>query len=415
MRTRLARSVTTLAAAVALVTGSAVFASGAQARTGPDTAGVRAALQRVLAAGAPGAFAVIRDHRDPGLDRTLTVGEADLDGTPMRADARFRVGSNTKMFTAAVVMRLAEQGRLDLDEPLRDYLPAGTLPMNWPITARQVLEHRAGVYDHINDLLEQGGEETTAAFEARIRNTVYEPRDLVALSVKHGLQYAPGTAYAYSNSGFVLLALAAEHLTGRPYAELLREQIFAPLGLRRTSFTVPAKRIAGRHITGYLTHDDHREPLLDSTEQTASWIWSAGGIVSSARDLDRFLTALLAGSAGGLVSDDSLRQMTRVLPTGTPKIAYGLGIRQISLSCGKVLGHGGIVQGYQSQAFSTPGGERTVVVFANASNNGAVTEGLMGALEPAFCGRPSAVAPRHSRTPDARDAQVIPAVEDARI
>ncbi|WP_438295671.1 serine hydrolase domain-containing protein [Streptomyces sp. HUAS TT7] len=415
MRTRLARSMTTLVAAVAVVAGSAVGASGEQTRTEPDMAGVRAALLRVTEAGAPGAFAVIRDHRAPGSDRSLTVGEADLDGTPMSADARFRVGSNTKMFTSVIVMRLAEQGRIDLDKPLRDYLPSGTLPENWQITARQVLEHRAGVYDHINDLLEQSGEETTAAFEQRIRNTVYEPRDLVALSVRHGLQYPPGTAYAYSNTGFVLLALAAEHLTGRAYAELLHQQIFEPLGLRTTSFTVPGKRIAGRHITGYLTRDDRREPLLDSTEQTASWIWSAGGIVSSARDLDRFLTALLAGSAGGLVSDDSLRQMTRVLPTGTPTIAYGLGIRQISLSCGKVLGHGGIVQGYQSQAFAMPGGERTVVVFANASNNGAVTEGLMSLLEPAFCGKPPAAAPRHSQVGDAGRAHAIPAVEDARI
>ncbi|MGW2813636.1 serine hydrolase domain-containing protein [Streptomyces sp. NPDC001415] len=415
MRTRLARSVTTLASAVALVAGSAVSASGEPARPQPDMAGVRAALQRVTEAGAPGAFAVIRDHRHPRSDRTLDVGEADLDGTPMRADARFRVGSNTKMFTSVIVMRLAEQGRIDLDKPLRDYLPTGTLPGNWPITARQVLEHRAGVYDHINDLLEQSGEETTAAFEKRIRNTVYEPRDLVALSVKHGLQYAPGTAYAYSNTGFVLLALAAEHLTGRPYAELLREQIFAPLGLRRTSFTVPGKRITGRHITGYLTHDDRGKPLLDSTEQTASWIWSAGGIVSSAPDLDRFLTTLLAGSAGGLVSDDSLRQMTRVLPTSTAKISYGLGVREISLSCGRVLGHGGIVQGYQSQAFSTPDGARTVVVFANASNNGAVTEGLMDTLEPAFCGEPPAAAPHRSRVGNAGDAPVIPAVEDPRI
>ncbi|MFD7162454.1 serine hydrolase domain-containing protein [Streptomyces violascens] len=415
MRTRLARSVTTLATAVALVAGSAAGASGEQKRTEPDMTGVRAALLRATEAGAPGAFAVIRDHRAPGIDRSLSVGDADLDGTPMSGDARFRVGSNTKMFTSVIVMRLAEQGRIDLDKPLRDYLPAGTLPEDWPITARQVLEHRAGVYDHINDLLERSGEETTAAFEQRIRNTVYEPQGLVALSVKHGLQYPPGAAYAYSNTGFVLLALAAEHLTGRPYAELLSRQIFEPLGLGATSFTVPGKRIAGRHITGYLTHDDRRAPLLDATEQTASWIWSAGGIVSSALDLDRFLTALLAGSAGGLVSDDSLRQMTTVLPTGTPTIGYGLGIRQISLSCGMVLGHGGIVQGYQSQAFAMPGGERTVVVFANASNNGAVTEGLMSALEPAFCGKQSTAGPRHSRVGNPGDAHAIPAVEDARI
>lgn len=414
--TRLRRSVTTLAATVVLVAGGAVSASAEQAPVTPDTSAVRVALQRVLDSGAPGAFAVIRDHRDPGLDRSLAIGKADLDGTPMNADWRFRVGSNSKMFTSVLVMRLAEQGRIDLDKPLRDYLPEGTLPESWPITARQAMEHRAGVYDHTNSLLEQSGEETTDAFEKRIRDNVYEPKDLVALSVERGLQYTPGGAYSYSNTGYVLMGMAVEHLTGRPYAELLREQILEPLKLRQTSFTVPEKGIAGPRITGYLTNDDRSKPLLDSTEQTASWIWSAGGIVSSASDLDRFLTALLAGGSGGLVSDESLRQMASVLPTNTAKISYGLGLREITLSCGKVLGHGGIVQGYQTQSFATPDGKRTVVLFANASNNGAVTQSLTNTLEPAFCSRAAASpAPQRSLTGKKRGSHNVPAVEDTRI
>ncbi len=417
-RIRLARSVTTLAATVVLVAGSAAGASAEQAPVTPDISGVRAALQRVVDSGAPGAFAVIRDHGNPGLDRSLAIGKADLDGTPMNADWRFRVGSNTKMFTSVLVMRLVEQGRIDLDKPLRDYLPQGTLPESWQITGRQVMEHRAGVYDYTNDLLEQSGEETTAAFEKRIRNNVYEPKDLVAMSVKHGPQYTPGAAYSYSNTDYVLMGLAAEHLTGRPYADLLRKQIFKPLKLRQTSFTVPGKGIAGRHVTGYLTNDDRSKPLLDSTEQTASWIWSAGGVVSSARDLDRFLTALMAGSRGGLVSDESLRQMTSVLPTSTAKVGYGLGVREIALSCSKVLGHGGIVQGYQTQSFSSPDGKRTVIVFANASNNGSVTQGLTNTLEPAFCGKaPASPAPRNSLTGNGNGngSRWVPAVEDSRI
>ncbi|MBP2400598.1 serine hydrolase domain-containing protein [Streptomyces syringium] len=407
---------TTLATTVVLVAGGAVSASAQQAPVTSDDSAVRAALQRVVDSGAPGAFAVIRDHGNPGLDRSLAIGKADLDGTPMNTDWRFRVGSNSKMFASVLVMRLAEQGRIDLDKPLRDYLPEGTLPQSWPITARQVMEHRAGVYDHTNNLLEQSGEETTDAFEKRIRNNVYEPKDLVAMSVKRGPQYAPGGAYAYSNTGYVLLGMAVEHLTGRPYSELLREQIFEPLKLRQTSFTVPEKGIAGPRITGYLTNDDRSKPLLDSTEQTASWIWSAGGVVSSASDLDRFLTALLAGSSGGLVSDDSLRQMASVLPTNTAKISYGLGLREITLSCGKVLGHGGIVQGYQTQTFATPDGKRTVVLFANASNNGAVTQSLTNTLEPAFCSKSTtAPAPRRSLKGNKSSSPFVPAVEDTRI
>ncbi|MQS17678.1 beta-lactamase family protein [Streptomyces kaniharaensis] len=392
----------------------AVAGQGTPSAPAPDTGAVLAALQNAVNAGAPGAFAVIRDHGDAESDQELTVGKADLDGTPMKAGWRFRVGSNSKMFASVLVLQLAEQGLIDLDRPLRDYLPAGTLPDGWTMTGRQVMEHRAGIYDHTNDLLEQAGEETTAAFEARIRTAVYDPRALVAISVKHGIQYPPGTRYSYSNTDFVLMGLAVEHLTGRHYADVLKDRILDPLGLRRTSFVVPDTDIRGAHVTGYLTNDDRTKPLVNSTEQTASWLWAAGGVISSAEDLDTFLTALLAGSAGGLVSDDSLRQMTAALPTPSAKISYGLGLRRISLSCGDVYGHGGIVQGYQTQSFTAPDGHRTVVVFANASNNGAVTQGLMGALEPAFCGKKPAAAPRTTLRPAVEDT-TIPAVEDSRI
>ncbi|MEV4437564.1 serine hydrolase domain-containing protein [Streptomyces sp. NPDC049577] len=423
-RSGLVRTAAAAAVVAVMVAGGAVDASaagregargaqGAQGAVAPDSAGVRAALQRTLDAGAPGAFAVIKDHRNPGADQTLSLGKADLKtGTPMNAGWRFRVGSNTKMFTSVLVMRLAEQHRIDLDRPMRDYLPAGTLPSDWAMTVRQVMEHRAGVYDHTNDLLEQPGEETTQVYEQRIRNNVYDPKALVAMSVKHGIQYPPGTAYAYSNTDFTLLGMAVEHLTGRPYADVLREQVIEPLKLRRTSYVVPDKRIAGPHVTGYLTNDDRSKPLLDSTEQTGSWVGTAGAVISSAADLDRFLTALVAGSAGGLVSDDSLRQMTTAIPTPTAKISYGLGVREIALSCGKVYGHGGIVQGFQTQSFATKDGKRTVVAFANASNNGAVTQGLMGTLEPAFCGK----QPATSFTAGGGGTRgTVPAVEDSRI
>ncbi|MGK5638761.1 serine hydrolase domain-containing protein [Streptomyces sp. URMC 126] len=412
------------AVAVSAAVLATVGVSGAVAapRTAvePDTAGVRAALERTVRAGAPGAFAVVRDHGGTGGDRSVAVGKANLDGTPMNAAWRFRAGSNTKMFTSVLLMRLVEQGRVDLDGRMRDYLPAGTLPEGWNMTVRQVMQHRAGIYDHTNDLLEQAGEETTSAFEKRIRDTVYRPADLVAMSVRHGVQYPPGTRYAYTNTGYVLLGMAVEHLTGRPYGEVLREQVIEPLGLRQTSFVVPDKRIEGPHVTGYLTNDDRSRPLLDSTEQNGSWVWSAGAVLSSADDMDRFLSTVLAGDSGGLVSDASVRLMTSALPTTTAGTGYGLGLREIALSCGKVYGHGGIVQGYQTQSFATRDGRRTVVVFANASNNGAVTQGLTNTLEPAFCGsaKPGVTAGPGPRTagPGTRPATPrVPVVDDTRI
>ncbi|KNB52916.1 serine hydrolase domain-containing protein [Streptomyces caatingaensis] len=390
MRTGVVRAAAAALSSVVLATAGAVdaTAAGASAPPGarasaPDMAAVRAALGRTVGAGAPGAFAVVRDGGATTPARTATVGRADLDGTPMNASWRFRAGSNTKTFTAALVLRLAEQGRIALDRPMRDYLPPGTLPRGWTMTVRQVMQHRAGIYDHTYDLLGGPGEETTAAFEKRIRTAVYRPAALAALSVKHGVQYTPGTRYAYSNTDYVLLGMAVEHVTRRPYADVLRDQIVRPLHLTATSFVVPARTISGRHITGYLTNDDRSRPPLDSTEQTASWIWTAGAVISSAADMDRFLSGLLGGR---LLSAASLRQMTAALPTPTPHVAYGLGLREITLSCRKVYGHSGVVQGYQSEVFATRDGRRTVVAFANASNNNAVLKGLLSTLEPAFCG-----------------------------
>ncbi|MFE7633179.1 serine hydrolase domain-containing protein [Kitasatospora sp. NPDC057518] len=411
------------AGAVLVATGALPAAAAGQDTTdptAPDLTGVRTALQATTAAGAPGAFAVISDHGAVDRTRSVNVGLADLDGTPMNSSWRFRVGSNSKMFAAVLVMQLAQEGRIDLDRPLREYLPADTLPESWTMTGRQVMEHRAGVYDHTNDLLEQAGEETTSAFEARIRSTVYDPRALVAMSVRHGLQSTPGSRYSYSNTDYVLMGLAVEHLTGQTFPEVLNERIIQPLGLHKTSFVVPDQSITGTHVTGYLTNDDRTKPLLDSTAQTGSWVWAAGAVISDAGDLDRFLTALMAGGKGGLVSDASLQQMTAALPTPTAKIAYGLGLRRISLSCGDVYGHGGIVQGFNTQSFTTPDGRRSVVVFANASNNGAVTQGLMNTLEPAFCGKQPTVAPRTAFAPasalvGSAPVDTLPVVEDTRI
>lgn len=423
-KTSLLRPLAVAAAGAVLVATGALPAAAAgrdtTAATAPDLAGVRAALEATTASGAPGAFAVIRDHDGTNRVSSVNVGLADLDGTPMNSSWRFRVGSNSKMFTAVLVMQLAQEGLIDLDRPLREYLPEGTLPADWTMTGRQVMEHRAGIFDHTNDLLEQAGEETTSAFEARIRTNVYDPRALVAMSVGHGVQYTPGSRYSYSNTDFVLLGLAVEHLTGQPFAEVLNERIIQPLGLRGTSFVVPDQKIRGAHVTGYLTNDDRTKPLLDSTEQTGSWVWSAGAVISTAEDLDRFLTALTAGGNGGLVSDASLQQMTAALPTPTAKISYGLGLRRISLSCGDVYGHGGIVQGFNSQSFTTPDGRRSVVLLANASNNGSVTQGLMNTLEPAFCGKQPAAAPRTAFAPasgpvNPLPVNSLPVVEDTRI
>lgn len=299
----------------------------------PDTAGLAAALRSAVDRGAPGALARIDDQ---GRTYEATRGVADLStGRAISADDRFRVGSVTKTFSAVVLLQLADEQRLALDAPVNRYLPK-LLPDD-RITVRQVLSHRSGLYDYTDDLFA----DSVSGFEA-VRNKVFTYRQLVALSLKKPRTNAPGAAYSYSNTNFVVAGMLIEKLTGHSVRTEYEDRIFRPLHLRDTFYVHPETRIPGRYARGYLTPDKAGDPLIDATEQTVSWAQSAGAIISSARDLDTFYSALLGGR---LLSTARLEEMERFTRVDTTT-SYGLGLRRRDLPCGvSVYGHTGVVQG----------------------------------------------------------------------
>ncbi|MBY8845302.1 serine hydrolase [Streptomyces sp. SP2-10] len=348
----------------------------------PDTAGLAAVLRSVVAQGAPGAMARIEDH-----GRTYRAAQGVADRGTQRAistDDRFRVGSITKTLSAVVLLQLVNEQRLALDEPVNRYLP-GLLPDD-RITVRQVLSHRSGLYDYTNDMFA----DSVAGFEA-VRKKVFTYRQLVALSLRKPPTNAPGAAYSYSNTNFVVAGLLIEKLTGQPVQTAYRNRIIEPLGLDDTFYVHPDTAIPGRYARGYLTPDTAGAPLVDATTQTVSWAQSAGAVISSARDLDVFYSALLGGKLLPAARLAEMERFTKVDAT----TAYGLGLRRRDLSCGvSVYGHTGAVQGYYSYAFTTKDGGRSVTAVANTSNNGKVLSALAGTLESAFCGKPKGGAPK---------------------
>ncbi|WP_251091942.1 serine hydrolase domain-containing protein [Streptomyces sp. Caat 7-52] len=348
----------------------------------PDTAGLAAVLRSVVAQGAPGAMARIEDH-----GRTYRAAQGVADRGTQRAistDDRFRVGSITKTFSAVVLLQLVNEQRLALDEPVNRYLP-DLLPDD-RITVRQVLSHRSGLYDYTNDMFA----DSVAGFEA-VRKKVFTYRQLVALSLRKPPTNAPGAAYSYSNTNFVVAGLLIEKLTGQPVQTAYRNRIIEPLGLDDTFYVHPDTAIPGRYARGYLTPDTAGAPLVDATTQTVSWAQSAGAVISSARDLDVFYSALLGGKLLPAARLAEMERFTKVDAT----TAYGLGLRRRDLSCGvSVYGHTGAVQGYYSYAFTTKGGGRSITAVANTSNNGKVLSALAGTLESAFCGKPKGGAPK---------------------
>ncbi|GAA4042435.1 serine hydrolase domain-containing protein [Streptomyces shaanxiensis] len=361
--------------AAPLEAGATSGDTSARALPKPDVTGLWTVLRTVRRQGAPGAMARLDDH---GAVHWAATGIADRrTGRTISNTDRFRIGSVTKIFSAVVLLQLADEKKLQLDAPVNRYLP-GLLPDD-RITVRHVLSHRSGLHDYTNEMFAR----TVPGFEA-VRTKVFTYRQLVERSLSKPRTTRPGGAYSYSNTNFVVAGMLIEKLTGHAVRTEYKNRIIDPLELRDTFYLHPATKIPGRHARGYLTPDTAGAALVDSTEQTVSWAQSAGAVISSTRDLNTFLSALLGGR---LTSRAQLDQMQRWVPSGTNQ-QYGLGLRRRHLSCGvSVYGHTGAVQGYYTYAFASKDGRRSLAALANTSNNGTVLNSMLGTLESAFCGK----------------------------
>jgi len=361
----------------------------------PDLMGLQGRLVTALKQGAPGAIARIDDH---GRVEWAAMGTADRRSRRAISNAdRFRIGSVTKTFTAVVLLQLADEGKLRLDAPVDRYLP-GLLP-DRTITVREILGHRSGLYDYTNTMFAK----TVPGFQ-EVRSKVFTYRELVKRSLWHPRTSAPGS-FSYSNTNFVVAGMLIEKLTGHSVRTEYENRIIKPLKLRDTFYVHPGPQIPGRHAKGYLTPDEQGAPLIDATEQTMSWAQSAGAVISTTRDLNTFLSALLGGR---LTSPAQLRQMERMVPVSSTQ-GYGLGLGRRDLSCGvSVYGHTGVVQGYYTYAFATKDGRRSFTAVATTSNNVAVLNTMLGTMESAFCGKQSKV--RRAAPPVERYEDIAPAI-----
>ena len=265
--------------------------------------------------GAPGVLVVVRDG---DATRAEARGLADrARAVPMTPDVRFRAGSITKTFVAALVLDLAADGKLRLDDPVARWLP-GLVPRGDEITVRQLLRHTSGLADYVDD---------PRVLRAPARR--WRPEELVALAAAQAPAGAPGERFAYASTNYVVLGLVAERAGHAPLATLLARRLFAPLRLRHTGY-VPGI-VPGRSVHGYRAPSHQGvvtgEPVEAAT--AAWWAGAAGGIVSSAEDVQRFFAALLGGR---LVGPRLLREMQTLVPAGRNR--YGLGIAVFPTPCG---------------------------------------------------------------------------------
>lgn len=284
-------------------------------------------------------------------------GEANREWRqPATVDTAFRIASLSKQFTAAVVLKLVEQGKLRLDDKIGSYVPDLNPAIGGAVTLHQLLNHTSGIVDYAN---------FPGFWNGRLGSVV--PRaDFLAI-MNGPLEFAPGTQGKYNSSGYTLLGYAVEKVTGKPFAQVLDELILAPLHMTRSGFDAP-ERIVARKASGYMR--------VLGQYQTAGNVWmpnvmASGGMVSTVGDMLKWDQALYGTR---LLSAESKRVMFTPYVKddvwGDLGFGYGWMIGQRSIGAGSVLvhEHGGNTHGFRSLITRFPGQQRLIVLLLNEGN-----------------------------------------------
>ncbi|KAA2253889.1 beta-lactamase family protein [Solihabitans fulvus] len=388
MRTKFIRS------GWALVAGVTVLASMALSPLASADTATHATTQKAIdnlriADDAPGSAAVVRAG---GTLWSLTSGtKMENQNAPFGPHDRTRVGSLTKSFTAAVVLQLVAENRVNLDASVETYLPGvvnGNGYDGTKITVRQLLSHTSGIFDYLEAL------ESDPANLAAQQNRTHTLAELASWGLSKPQYFAPGAGYHYSGTGYMLLGMIIEKLTGNSYAQELNSRIITPLGLSDTYLPVPGdKNLPDGGVHGYITRSVFGFQFfvdLTSVVEPSMGI-SGGGLVTSGADATTFYQALMAGK---VVPAAQLAEMIK--PTNAPGSSapnYGLGMDRFDLPCGgSAWGHYGRWFGYASIAAATPDGRAAFVttnvldMVADTSNgSGASSKVLNDTLATALC------------------------------
>lgn len=260
-------------------------------------------------------------------------------------DTHFRIGSLTKPFTAAAILRLAETGKLKLDDRIRQFVPSA--PASWDhVTLRHLLGHTSGIINYT----------ALPDYYAKISRLERSPQEIIALVENEPLLFEPGARMEYSNTGYVLLGMAIEAATGQPYAQYIRDTFLTPLALAETGYD-DVSLVLPRRASGYRFGQAH---WRNAPAMASSIAYAAGGLYSTADDLLAWSRALFGGK---VLSAASLAEMTDDGGRG-----YGLGWYVGKAHERRVWSHGGAVSGFLSMIDHYPDDGLDVIVLANNEN-----------------------------------------------
>ncbi|MFD7028986.1 serine hydrolase domain-containing protein [Streptomyces sp. NPDC059917] len=335
-----------------------------------DSALLDAAIENVHRAGMPGLFAEVRDGEQVWRG---AAGVADVaTGRPVTADMRHRVGSITKTFTAAAVLRQVESGRIGLDAPIGRYLPK-LVPgaRGAAITVRMLINHTSGLaeflpyaYPSLKGMPVVADTRPQSLDDHRF--TRFDPVELIAMGVAAPAVGVPGGAPGvYSNTNYLLLAQLLEEVTGTAAERCITRDVIERAGLRDTE--LPAgPHVDGPHSRLYEAWFGMIDPPRDYSVYDMSYAGPAASLISTVADLNRFYRLLLAGE---IVSPSSLEQMRRTGPVISQEgktMDYGLGLYPMeSPGRSTFWGHGGSVWGGGALSMIRADGARQMSVAVN--------------------------------------------------
>lgn len=307
---------------------------------------VDSAMTAYASPDAPGASVLVVHDGATVLARSY--GLADVDGRVVATpQTNFRLASLTKQFTATAIMLLKEQGRLRYDDPITKYLPQ-LPPTASGVTIRMLLTHTSGLpayEDFVPD------SQTTQVHDADVP---------ALLSRADSTYFPPGSAYRYSNTGYALLALIVEHVSGQSFATFLEQRIFAPLGMSATVAYERGISTVPNRALGYTLDGG---AIRETDQSSTSAVLGDGGVYSSIDDLARWNAAL---DAHTLVSEsDQQEAWTSAVTTRGARVGYGFGWFVDGASDGPRLRHHGETSGFTNAILKIPARRLTVIILTN--------------------------------------------------
>lgn len=340
-------------------------------------------LQNVVADAAknlavPGALVLLQTPQGRFVASTGTT-ELGAQTSP-QPGTHFRIASNTKTMTAALIMLLAQDGKLSLDDPIAKYVP--NVPKGDTITLSDLLRMRSGLYCYTDD------SEFAAALDADPAR-IWTPQEVLDIAFAHPSTVAPDTAYEYCNTNYALLGVVAEQVGGQPLPEQFRHRLFDPLGMGNTLLPTPADaaNIPAPFSHGYMYGEtfyamvDEPYPAamtdaaragtlepIDYTHQNSSYATAAGGAISTADDLATWMRALVGGKVFDAAHQqqwlDSLLPEDPDNPEGGQSYGYGISFQRFGADAAMYY-HGGEMPGFNSFMGFDPDNDVALVIWTN--------------------------------------------------